>query len=352
MITIRSSFAPIGLWPLLMDPLLMLRFLSTGYGDSGSVIGMSNNADRARFSEKCRLHPELGHSASYFRCLSLERIFGYWAEIQTRLQYDAEDTDASDADLQALAILLTSRIPFGFREVLSSFHQDYIGKIENFGIVLTIVLVACLLCIVLLYILEVIVLASLDDAVITFRSLLLRVDPVAFVSTPQMIQLIVGGQDKDDRVVSPSHAVYQTSKDALISLNHDGIIESLNPSANVIFGYTSERMLGHPLKLLMNPEVAQNAALFSTMTLMTKGQSGLVYEANIEGKKDDGTVVPLRLTLLGFSSNGRLAESFAVMCKDQTDDMIQKSAVEKANKHTENLLMQILPRHHRVTQSR
>jgi class 3 adenylate cyclase len=103
-------------------------------------------------------------------------------------------------------------------------------------------------------------------------------------------------------------------------------------------------MLGQSLKILVNPEFEGNGGLFTTVNLMKTGQAGLVYEANVSGTKDDGIQVPLHLTLLGFSSNGRLAESFAIIYKDQTEEVSQKNAVEEAKKQSENLLMQILPR--------
>jgi class 3 adenylate cyclase len=103
-------------------------------------------------------------------------------------------------------------------------------------------------------------------------------------------------------------------------------------------------MLGQSLKLLVNPDHEGNGTLFSTMHLMKTGQAGLVYESAMVGTKDDGTQVPLKMTLLGFAPNGRTAESFAVMCKDQTNEDTQKTAVEQAKRQSETLLMQILPK--------
>jgi PAS domain S-box-containing protein len=188
-----------------------------------------------------------------------------------------------------------------------------------------------------------IIIGGVSGAVHTFRSLLLRVNPVTFVANSQMLGLIYGNREIDAHVSSAAHAVFQTSQDALISLNGEGIIESLNPSATTIFGFTPEQMLGQSLKLLVNPETEGNGTLFSTMDLMKTGQAGLVYEANVIGTKDDGTRVPLKMTLLGFASNGRTADTFAVMCKDQTEEVTQKTAVKEAKKQSENLLMQILP---------
>jgi PAS domain S-box-containing protein len=322
----------------------MLKELSLGDERWGPAIGISSQADAVRFSDQCKINITPGNSASYFHCLSLERIFGYWSELQTSLQYHSDAIDPASADVESLAVLMMSRIPLGFDKVLYGFSQAFREKINNFKFLLEILLVGSIICLILFYAMEIFVVSSISEAFITFRSLLLRVNPVTFVATQPMISLVCGSREVDSRVTSAAHAVFQTSQDALISLNQEGIIESLNPSATTIFGYTPEQMLGQSLRMLVNPEFEGNGGLFTTANLMKTGQSGLVYVANVSGTKDDGTQVPLHLTLLGFSSNGRLAESFAVMCKDQTEEVSQKNAVEEAKKQSENLLMQILPR--------
>jgi PAS domain-containing protein len=91
---------------------------------------------------------------------------------------------------------------------------------------------------------------QISDAVLIFRSLLLRISPISFVSHPQMRALVCGSRDLDDRVRSGAHAIFQTSQDALISLNAEGIIESLNPSGTAIFGFTPDKCLDNHLNLL------------------------------------------------------------------------------------------------------
>jgi PAS domain S-box-containing protein len=258
----------------------------------------------------------------------------------------ANDVFQSDAQSQALIlrVLIDSRIAFGFADLLGAFAAAYDDVIQQYRVALNLILVASLLVLIIFFAIEIFVLSSVTDAVKTFRSLLLRINPVCFVAQPQLLSLIYGSRETDGTVISAAHAVFQTSQDALISLNGEGIIESLNPSATVIFGFTPEQMLGQSFKLLVNPDLDTNAPLFSTLALMKSGQAGLVYEASVVGTKDDGTRVPLHLTLLGFASNGRAAETFAVMCKDQTEEVTQKTAVEEAKRQSENLLEQILPK--------
>ncbi|KAH0794780.1 Adenylate and Guanylate cyclase catalytic domain containing protein [Histomonas meleagridis] len=105
-------------------------------------------------------------------------------------------------------------------------------------------------------------------------------------------------------------------------------------------------MLGQNLKILLSSETKENNHLFYTMDLMKSGQCGLTYEANVIGTKDDQTEIPLKITLLGFTSNNNLkvANSFGLMCQDQTQEVKQKQLVEEAKKNSDNLLLQILPK--------
>jgi PAS domain S-box-containing protein len=328
----------------LEETIELLDLLSLGYSEWGPAIGASEKADAIRFQDHCEVSQVQGSIATFFNCQSLERVFGFWVELVSAMVNEPEAYDFVSPDLFVLRVLMDSRVAYGFRDLLEALSDAYDGEYSSFQLFLQLILAASLVWMFLFFIIEIVVVGSVSDAVLTFRALLLRVNPVTFVANPTMLGLIYGSREIDTHVSSAAHAIFQTSQDALISLNAEGIIESLNPSATTIFGFTPEQMLGQSLKLLVNPETEGNATLFSTAHLMKTGQAGLVYEANVIGTKDDGTRVPLKLTLLGFASNGRSADSFAVMCKDQTEEVTQKTAVEEAKKQSENLLMQILPK--------
>jgi hypothetical protein len=61
-------------------------------------------------------------------------------------------------------------------------------------------------------------------------------------------------------------------------------------------------------------------------------------------EKDDESTIPLKATILGISSNNRIAESFSLICQDQTEDILQKQQIEEAKQISEDILLQILPR--------
>jgi PAS domain S-box-containing protein len=160
-----------------------------------------------------------------------------------------------------------------------------------------------------------------------------------------MVNLVYSkGQRNEQTVVSASHAVFETSQDSMLSLNTEGIVEFLNPATTTIFGFTPEQVLGQHVKMLLPPDGDGNAGFFTQMELMKHGQASFIYETAVTGAKDDETSVPLQLTLLGFASKGRRAESFALVLRDQSEEFGRKKQVELAKKESEKLLLQILPR--------
>lgn len=57
------------------------------------------------------------------------------------------------------------------------------------------------------------------------------------------------------RTLSEAHfaAIIESSTDAIVSKTLDGIVTSWNPSAETMFGYTAQEMIGKPLALLIPP---------------------------------------------------------------------------------------------------
>lgn len=50
-------------------------------------------------------------------------------------------------------------------------------------------------------------------------------------------------------------SITDASADAILSLNQDGVIQSWNRGAQLMFGYTADEMIGRPLSALLSPEL-------------------------------------------------------------------------------------------------
>lgn len=92
-------------------------------------------------------------------------------------------------------------------------------------------------------------------------------------------------------------AVFKTASDGIILINEKGIVEMVNNAASQIFGYSSEEMLGWNVSMLMNKNDAQNHNHYLNNYLNTGQKKIIGVGREVIGKKKDGTLFPLRLSV-------------------------------------------------------
>jgi PAS domain S-box-containing protein len=317
----------------------------TGFGDFGSSIGLSPELDELRFSSRCASPESLSSPSESYACVSFERVFQYWEQLIKKLALDYESSDPIESNLPALWNVQNTRLSCDMEDIMEHLATEYHKSIDSVDIFAVVVIIVCVLVAVLCNIIELVVVSSISNVMRTFKAVLLRVDPIAFVSHPPMLGLVYQtGHKKRKTVRSAAEAVFETAADGMVAVNFDGIVEFLNGSTTAIFGFSPEQVLGQHIRLLLPPTGEGNAPVYGQMELMKTGQASFVYEAPATGYRDNGSQVPLHLTLLGFSSKGRRAEHFALVLKDQSDELQRKRAVENAKQESEKLLLQILPR--------
>ncbi len=100
-------------------------------------------------------------------------------------------------------------------------------------------------------------------------------------------------QDKEVRLRS----IIQTAVDGIITINRFGIVESINPAAEQIFGYRRDEIVGHNIEMLM-PESYQSQHDSYLHNYLTTGQAKIMGVAReVEGKRKDGTIFPMDLSV-------------------------------------------------------
>lgn len=323
---------------------LISNMLRRGYYDVPSAQKFMNSIQVIMFNERCPINPDSKYPIDYYKCISFDQILSYFiGSINTMINsFDSYKTNSTESLL--FWKLIDTRLSLGYLELSEIYEQKFRSIMHSFTLIVWICFAIIILFIFSSFGIELYSAAVSNGDLDTFKCLILHVDPVAFASNPQALSLIYGKKSlTDTKIISASHSVFYSSKDAMMSLNQDGVIESLNPAASNIFGYTPEQMLGQNIKLLINPEIKNNNQLFYTIQLMKSGQCSLIYESDFSGLRDDETILPLKVTLIGFSSNDRVAGSFAIICRDKTEEEKQRIEVEKAQKESEELLLQYVP---------
>jgi PAS domain S-box-containing protein len=120
----------------------------------------------------------------------------------------------------------------------------------------------------------------------------------------------------------------------MVTINDGGIIESINPATERLFGYTAAELVGANVKVLMpEPYKAEHDGyLVNYLATGVKKIIGIGHE--VSGRHKDGTIFPLHLSVAEFRANGR--RYFTGMIHDLSD----RKHVEEALRESERRLAQ------------
>ena len=101
-------------------------------------------------------------------------------------------------------------------------------------------------------------------------------------------------------------AIFNTVIDGIITINRRGLIESINPAAANLFGYTSEEVIGNNVKMLM-PEPyhgEHDGYIHNYKTTRKKKIIGSGRE--VKGQRKDGSVFPFFLSVSELEFEGKV----------------------------------------------
>ncbi|HET7478452.1 MAG TPA: PAS domain S-box protein, partial [Rubrobacteraceae bacterium] len=95
-----------------------------------------------------------------------------------------------------------------------------------------------------------------------------------------------------------ARAITETAIDAIITMTADGLIQSFNPAAERVFGYTAEEAVGQPLRMLM-PERFRGSHERGFREYLGGREAHVMGKGAVElaGLRKDGIEFPLELSL-------------------------------------------------------
>jgi len=105
-------------------------------------------------------------------------------------------------------------------------------------------------------------------------------------------------------------AMVRTATDAIVTIDERGIIETFNPAAERIFGYTAAEAIGRNVSLLMPSPYAQEHDNYIARYLATGVARILGISREVLGRRKDGTTFPMDLAVSEVRDARRLFTGF------------------------------------------
>jgi len=127
-------------------------------------------------------------------------------------------------------------------------------------------------------------------------------------------------------------AIIHNAIDGIITIDNCGIVESINPAALKLFGYTSEDVIGNNVSMLMpEPDHSRHDSYINNY-LSTGIKHIIGVGREVRGKRKDGTTFPFRLAVSEVNYKDR--KIFTGFVHDLSK---QKNAEEKLKEYTAEL---------------
>lgn len=101
-------------------------------------------------------------------------------------------------------------------------------------------------------------------------------------------------------------AIIETAIDGIITIDNRGRVESLNPAALKLFGYTLEEVIGHNISMLMPEPDKSGHDGYLTRYQQTHEKRIIGKGREVRGLRKDGTTFPFRLAVSEVQYDDRI----------------------------------------------
>ena len=103
-------------------------------------------------------------------------------------------------------------------------------------------------------------------------------------------------QDRRREVEAQYRAIVETAADAIATIDEAGIIQSFNPAAERVFGYTAAEIVGRDIGLLMPERIARTHGVTLARYARTAQRRVSWTGREVAARRKDGSEFPIELS--------------------------------------------------------
>jgi PAS domain S-box-containing protein len=118
-------------------------------------------------------------------------------------------------------------------------------------------------------------------------------------------------------------AIVESSDDAIISKDLDGIVTSWNRSAERVFGYTAEEMIGNPISVIAAPDRADEMP--AILARIRRGERVDHFET--KRRRKDGRIIDISLTVSPIRGYDGIVIGASKIARDISDRKLAEQAI-------------------------
>jgi len=137
-----------------------------------------------------------------------------------------------------------------------------------------------------------------------------------------------------------TRAILETAADGIITADEQGIIQSFNPAAESMFGYTGKEMIGQNLNILMPPPYREQHDAYIANYLRTDRKKIICIGREVVGRRKDGSTFPMDLAVSEVHLGDR--RLFTGIVRDISERKQAEEALHLANEELRQRHRQLL----------